>query len=926
VVPPTATVTFLFTDIEGSTRLWQQDEQVMGLAVARHDKLLREVVEAHGGEVFSTAGDGLAAVFVSARAAVAAALAGQQALAAEPWATVAPVRVRMGLHTGEAERRDGDYFGTSVNRCARLMAVGHGGQVLCSQATAALLDAEVSLIDLGDHRLRDLDSPVHVFQVGSERFAPLRSLDAFPGNLPLQVSSFIGREREQQRVGAALSESRVVTLAGAGGVGKTGLALKLAADLVPLFAQGTWLVELAAVRDPGAVVGAVAAVFGVSARAGSSLEASLVEFLRSKRLLLIVDNCEHVLEPVADLVNVLVQRCPNVTVLATSQEGLDVDGERILLVGSLGAPPRDADPETVAAADAVRLFVDRARQVDADFDLTPANGPAVAEVCRRLDGVPLALELAAARVASMTPAELAAGLDRRFEIFAGGRRRAVKRHQTLRAAVDWSYELCTEAEQRLLARLAVFAGGCARADVEAICGPAPLEPGRVTAVLTGLVAKSLVVADRGEAHTRYRLLETIREYGEERLGEHGETAEQRARHANHFADSLERFDCGVITPSAEAREWLVSERANLERAMGHALDTSDVDVAFRLLCGMPARVIGISSLPAAPVLAMAGADDHRSYPLGLALAAEQAALRGDLDSATQLSGRALAEERHRNSQPDWRVDFVAAGAEQLVRMAIGAWREAAEGDRRLAGVARDAGLLRQAAQSLGGAASYYAYAGDSEAALNAAVEGLALAREVDDGPLIAFALAAFANAVATTEPARARALLDESLHAAGNVYGDPMMLTQAVLVAARLDAPHLALELASRALPRFVWSGERPQLAGVLTVVAWAIADAEPETAAVLQSAARAVASALVATRSSTGMAAAGSTQSTPGPAGVITDLRRDTTRRLRTHLNEERVAELWAEGERVDADRAVVLAETAVANCLTGAARRPDL
>jgi class 3 adenylate cyclase len=378
---PSGTVTFLFTDIEGSTRLWQLDEQAMRAAMGRHDELLRQLVAAHGGEVFSTMGDGVAAAFPSASSAVAAALAAHDALSAEAWLTTLPIRVRMGIHSGEAEFRDGDYFGSTVNRAARLMAVGHGGQVLCSQATAALIDADVAMLDLGEHRLRDLDRPMRVFQVGGGSFAPLRSLDAFPGNLPRQVTSFVGRHQEVTAVVEILAEAPVVTLTGVGEVGKTRLALQAAADALPRYRDGAWLVELGSVRDGAQVVDAVTAAFSLHVGPGARVDEALVEFLRNKQLLLVIDNREHLIGAAAALVSRLVASCPGAAVLVTSREALAVAGERIIVVPSLATPAPDAGLDAVAVAAAVRLFVDRAVAVDAGFALSDANAAAVAMVC-----------------------------------------------------------------------------------------------------------------------------------------------------------------------------------------------------------------------------------------------------------------------------------------------------------------------------------------------------------------------------------------------------------------------------------------------------------------------------------------------------------------------------------------------------------------
>ena len=412
---PSGTVTFLFTDLEASTRLWEEHPEAMKAALARHDEILREVIESIGGWVVKTTGDGVHAVFGTARDAATAAAAGQRRFADERWDGVDPLRVRIGLHTGEAERRDGDYFGPTLNRAARLMAAAHGGQVLVSHATEAVLrdslPEDLELVDLGEHRLRDLSRPEQVFQLvggGLEaRFGPLRSLDAFPTNLPLQLSSFVGRVEELEDVAAALQSTRVVTLSGVGGVGKTRLALQVAAEVLPRYRDGAWLIELGPVGEPDAVV--AASTLGIQQHQGRSLAESVVEALRGKQMLLVMDNCEHVLDASAALVESLVRSCPEVAVLATSREALDVSGERAKRVRSLPVPrPHDVSVESLAANEAARLFVDRAQEVRAGFALEATTAAAVAQICERLDGIPLAIELAAARVASMQPGDIAA--------------------------------------------------------------------------------------------------------------------------------------------------------------------------------------------------------------------------------------------------------------------------------------------------------------------------------------------------------------------------------------------------------------------------------------------------------------------------------------------------------------------------------------
>ena len=685
---PSGTVTFLFTDIEGSTHLWEEHPDAMHDVMARHDEIVRDCHrvprrsrrEDHRRRVPRR-------VRHCARDALDAALSAQQTLAGEPPTDGLSVKVRMGVHTGEARVRDGDYYGSALNRAARLMAVGHGGQIVCSHATADLardaLVEGVALVDLGEHRLRDLSQPERVFQVNAPgltgTFAPLRTLDAFPGNLPMQVSSFVGRERELARVVKALDDARVVTLTGVGGVGKTRLALQAAADVLPRFREGAWLVELAPVRDIDGVVEAFASVFAVSARADQNVEESLVEFLRTKQLLLVVDNCEHLLEAVADLVETLERSCAGVVVLATSREGLSLDGEQNLTVPSLSAPAVDADLETIAHSDAVDLFVQRAQRADADFALTPENAAAVVEVCRRLDGVPLAIELAAARVTTMSPAELARGLDRRFDTLAGGRRRAVQRHQTLRAAIDWSYDLCSEPEQRLLARMAVFAGGATRDAVEAVCPGDPIDGRQVFGLLSGLVAQSLVVAERDGPDTRYRLLETIREYGEERLAEHDETDTLRLRHAEFYRDFARETTSEMLGPhQIEAGRRFAAEHENLLSAMSFAVDRGDVDLALGLLTGASVALeVSYQLQVPTDALGLDGASEHPLYPLGLAIAANVAALRGDRVDVERLCEEALTAAQRLGSDPDRIVEEWVASARQSMAFAAGAFRDAA---------------------------------------------------------------------------------------------------------------------------------------------------------------------------------------------------------------------------------------------------------
>jgi predicted ATPase/class 3 adenylate cyclase len=917
---PSGTVTFLFTDLEVSTRLWDLEPDSMGAALACHDQILRDTVEAHGGAIVKGRGDGIHAVFATADAAVRCAIACELALGSEVWPVSEPLRVRMGVHTGVAELRDGDYFGSAVNRAARLMDLAHGGQVVCSQATTDLardmLAEGVDFVDLGEHRLRDLSRAERVFQVSAPglvgAFAPLASLDAFPGNLPLQASSFLGREREIDRTVAALDEARVVTLTGVGGVGKTRLALQVAGEVLPRFREGAWLIELAPVRDGDGVVDAFAAVFGVTARAGQTLADALVEFLRTKQLLLVVDNCEHLVDAVADLVEEIDRRCPGVVVLATSREGLALDGERMLAVPPLAAPDADANLASVGASDAVQLFVERACGADADFVLSAANCAAVGQVCRRLDGVPLAIELAAARVTSMSPAELASALDRRFDLLAGGRRRAVKRQQTLRATIDWSYDLLDESQQRLLARLAVFAGGCTREAAEAICAGGPIEAWAVLGLLTDLVARSLVVADRGGLDTRYRLLETIREYGEERVVQHTETDALRDRHARYFADYALRCRDGGWGP--EQIEWcarMTADGENILAAFAHAVDTHDLGLVVRLL--EATNVVSFQTgyvliLPDEPVLAMPGVEHHPGYPVVLMAAALAANGRGEASLAQQYGDAALAAEHALTDPRPYTVDLNATRSTLtgFIAFSRGAWDEAAAAFLEAAERYRRMNTMAVATMSLAGAASALCYGGRFAEAVPLATEGLAVARAAGTPFMVTNNVVALAQALSSQEPERARVLLDEASHHDRD-YETWAELTQMTLTAAMLRDWPLTARFATRSIPHLHWLNHRPYLHAILTVSARALAETDPEAAATIQGAAHSLmATPAAPTPGSATTEASGAHTELANRGGLTVETRRQTTRLLANTLENERLHALRDDGATMDTDTAV--------------------
>jgi predicted ATPase/class 3 adenylate cyclase len=657
--PPSGTVTFLFTDVEGSTRLWESAPAAMGAAIERHDELVRSAVEGHGGYVFSTGGDGFGVAFGRAGDALAAAVDAQAALAGEPWPTGAVSRVRMGLHTGEVQERDGDYFGSAVNRAARLMALAHGGQVVASAGTADVvadnLPPEVKLVDLGEHLLRDLSRREHVFQVEApgllSDFPPLRSPDVLPGNLPLQPSSFVGRTDEIRDLSEALGRAHLVTVTGVGGVGKTRLAVQVAAELLPTFADGAWVCELAVAGDADTLAQVVASTLGVVQRAGRSLERSIVEFLRPSHLLLVLDNCEHLLDAAGRLAGGILTDCLQVRVLATSREALAVAGEQVWALRSLELPEPGRGAEAAAASSSVHLFCDRAAGGRHDFTLSDANAAAVVEICRRLDGIPLAIELAAARVAAMTPAEIAGLLDERFRLLTGGRRTAVERHQTLRATVDWSYGLLSETERVVFDRLAVFSGGFTLAAARAVVTGEGVEGWDVVDAVGGLVAKSMAVAEPGDGeHTRYQLLETLRQYGQERLDEDGKSDYWRRRHAQYFAAFATEVSRGLRTRDEFIwRERLMGDLDNLRSAVVWGLGTAveeDEQTAVAIVAWLADQAstrgpgIGGWAEQAIPALERS-TPGHRSAVLGAAAAAAQ--FRGDFDVAERCARAALDE-------------------------------------------------------------------------------------------------------------------------------------------------------------------------------------------------------------------------------------------------------------------------------------------
>ncbi len=551
--PLSGILTFLFTDLEGSTPLWEQYPELMQVVSARHDQLLRAVFEGNGGRVVKTMGDGFHVVFASPADGIAAALAGQQAITIEVWpAEVGRIKVRMGLHAGEGQAREGDYYGPDLNRAARVMGIGHGGQVLVSGPTAALLRGRLpdgaELLDLGLHRLKGLSELEQVYQLVHSsletEFPPLQSSVSIPHNLPTQLTTFIGRTRELEEVKRLIESNRLLTLLGPGGTGKTRLLLQAAGHLVERFPDGVWLVELAPLTNPELVAEKTAAVLGVRGQADRSLADSLAVYLRRKETLLLLDNAEHLIQTSAELVEHLLTLCPKLKVLVTSREPLSIGGEATFQVPSLTLPAENVITEAdLQASEAVQLFLERTWAVRPDFALATDNVPAVAEIVRQLDGIPLALELAAARLRVMSAEQIAARLNDRFRLLVGGRRTALPRQQTLQALIDWSWNLLAESEQVLLRRLSVFSGGWTLEDAQQVAGDAELDEFAVIDNLEALVEKSLVTTgslpDGGE---RFNLLETIRQYARERLAEAGEDEVFGNRHAAYFVGLVREAD------------------------------------------------------------------------------------------------------------------------------------------------------------------------------------------------------------------------------------------------------------------------------------------------------------------------------------------------------------------------------------------------
>jgi predicted ATPase/class 3 adenylate cyclase len=730
---PSGTVTFLFTDIEGSTERWERAKDAMRAALAAHDELMRAAIAANGGSIFKTVGDEFCAVFATAPAAIAAALDAQRRLQAEDFSAVGGMRVRMALHTGAADERDSDYFGPAVNRAARLLAIGHGGQVLVSRTTADLLDAEMpeatTLRDLGNHQLRGLAGTERVYQLVAPKlphsFPALRSLGQHPNNLPSQLTSFVGRAEEVATIATLLMEHRLVTLVGAGGAGKTRCAVQVGVEMLDSFEDGVWLVELASISEGSLITASIARVLGHRESPDRPLLETLLSYLERRSVLLVLDNCEHVIEAVRGVVASTLRSCPNVYILATSRESLNISGERTFPLPSLAVPRAS---ETQSAQDVLRyasvaLFDDRARAAAPRVTITDESARFVAEIAARLDGIPLAIELAAARVKVISPQQLVQRLNERFRVLTGGDRSALPRHQTMRALIDWSFDLLSDDERAIFLKLSVFAGGFTLESATAVCAGGSIDELAVLELLSSLVDKSLVQTNQSD-DPRYRLLESTREYARERLVASGEEAEVARAHAVAFLRLAEKLESDwEATPESVWVARAEVESENLRTALEWSLARHGDELLGMRLAGAVSRLWSFPATAEARrwiAVALDRIDEGTPADVAARLDLAAAALDGvlGLPHASYVEAeRAL--ERYRvlgddvgtvGAQRNMGVALVMLGriaeGEALLNEALATLRRL--GLRKMTGAVLDSlGLVRKSVGDLTGARNFY---------------------------------------------------------------------------------------------------------------------------------------------------------------------------------------------------------------------------
>lgn len=771
------TTTLLFTDMEGSTNILQRLGDHYAAVLADHHRLLRDAFTTHGGAEIDSAGDGLYYRFTSARAALAAAVEGQRALLGHDWPEGATVRVRMGIHTGEPLDAEVGLVGIDVHRTARICDAGHGGQILVSRTTRDLagreLPAGVSLVDLGVHKLKDLVEPQQLYQVETDdlprNFPPLRLLGGRPTNLPRRLTPFVGRDRELAELQALVASSPLVTLTGPGGVGKTRMALQVALAVINEFPDGVWLVELGKVSDETLVAHSIATALSVAEQPGRDLQDTLVEYLRNRRLCLVLDNCEHLLGPVAETAYAIL-RGTDTRVLATSREALGVEGERAFPVASLALPGRHATvgADDAARFDAIRLFVDRATAAQPAFALSDGNVGTVVQLCRRLDGMPLALELAAARVRALPIDEIAARLDDRFRLLTGGSRAAVPRHQTLRATIDWSHDLLSEDERVVFRRLAVFAGGFSLPAAEDVAAGDSVAGEDVLDILTRLVDKSLVNTDTDSGEARFTMLETVRQYAGEKLMTEPELESVFSRHRDWYVALVERAKAAFFGGPPPVK-WLATfdrEHDNLRTALEWSGATAGGAAAgLRLAAGLWRywEIRGFVIEGRQWLERMLRATDGEVSLLranALTGAGMLAHIQGDFPAAVSFQEQSLALHRQAGNQAS-----------------IGA--------------------------ALHNLANEMVEVGDHERARQLYDEGLAIARSMGDVHGAAAGLLDTADAVARQSYPEAEQLYDEAIgtfEQFGDRWGVALALDKKALAAARSEQFSVANELHRRSL------------------------------------------------------------------------------------------------------------------------------
>ncbi|HVL25129.1 MAG TPA: tetratricopeptide repeat protein [Thermomicrobiales bacterium] len=834
---PSGIVTFLFTDIEGSTRLWERDAGAMWAATARHNEILSDIIARHRGHHFKTIGDAYLAAFVEPLDAVLVAVAAQRAFAVESWAETGPIRVRMAIHRGEATPVGGDYVvAPCLNRLARLLSTGYGAQVLLSEAVRKMVEprlpAGIALRDLGRHRLRDLLEPEQVAQLLADglpdTFPPLKSLERHPTNLPIQPTPLVGRDTEQGAVRALIEREdvRLVTLTGVGGTGKTRLALQAAAELLETFEDGAFFVDLAPLEQPALVLPTMATALGVRESAWHSLRDALFDHLANKRLLLVLDNFEHLMLA-APTVSDLLSNCKRLKVLVTSRAPLRLRGEYEYAVPPLAVPDPRRMPslDALAAIDAVKLFVQRAVAIRPDFSLTDDNGMPVAELCARLDGIPLAIELAAARIRTLEPPALLARLDRRLNVLTGGARDLPGRQRTLRAAIAWSHDLLTADEQVFFRRLAVFAGSGSIEAAEAVMESVGELAVDVLDGIEALIDQSLLRRTTGpDGEPRFAMLETLREFALERLAEAGEVDALQGAHVAW---------CLTLTADAEAAfrgpeqtRWLRRldvEHDNVRAVLGWAVAMDDGELCLRVVRRLwPFWHLrgyleeGIRWIDAALAMGDQRVNGDRLWTQVGAGTLRFA--RGDFSGAEQWYARAYAEAE---SIDDPLATVILLNNLGAVAHAQGHLDSAAEWYEQSLGFARTLGEQRRYATALANLGAIAHYRGDERAAIARYDESLAIYRTLGDGVGTMDVLSNLVSVMAPVPGQRdhARRLGEEALALArelGSAQGEASVLTYLAIVAETAGEAERAADLHEQSLARSREVGDRAGIAGSL--------------------------------------------------------------------------------------------------------------